>query len=77
LQEWDVYANPLTFPPAEILQAGMHPTLQYLRDYEAMLLRQTIAGMAAGVGGFTALLLAGLKLRQRRMYGKKKKKNSA
>lgn len=37
LQKWDVYANPLAFPPAELIaQQGMQPARTYLRDYEAL-----------------------------------------
>jgi len=73
LEEWDIYANPLTFPPAEILQMGMNPTLSYLRDYEAMLLMQILLGIAVVGGGIIILVLVRLKLLQRRRVGKKKR----
>lgn len=74
LEEWDVYANPLIFPTADILQAGMKPTLSYLRDYEAMILREKITNFVGAIGVFSILALIGLKLRKRRDYQKKKVK---
>jgi len=59
--------------PSEITSQGIPATLAYLRDYESMLMRQTIASIAAGVGGIAGLILA-FRWRQRRGLGEKKKR---
>ena len=63
----------LTFPPPEIQAQGTQAILAYLRDYQAMLVRQTIASIAAGIGGLAMLILA-FRWRQRRGLGEKKKR---
>lgn len=60
-----LHASPLTFPPPEIQRQGAQVMVAYLRDYKAMLIRQTIAGIAAGVGAISGLTLA-FRWRQRR-----------
>jgi hypothetical protein len=65
--------NPLTFPPPDIVAQGTPAILAYLRDYEAMLMRQTIAGIAAGVGGIAGVMLA-FRWRQQRGLQEKKKR---
>ena len=65
--------DPLTFPPPEIISQGTAVTLAYLRDYEAMLIRQTIAGIATGVGAIAGVLLA-FRWGQRHGLNKKKKR---
>lgn len=58
---------------ARITSQGTAATLAYLRDYEAMLMRQTIAGIAIGVGAFAGVILA-FRWRQRRGLQEKKKR---
>jgi len=65
--------NTLSFPSQEIQQRGVPSMLAYLRDYEAMQMRQTIAGIAAGVGAIAEVILA-FRWRQRRGLGEKKKR---
>lgn len=73
LIQLSLYNTPLTFPPPEIVQQGTPAILAYLRDYQAMMLCQTIAGIAAGVGGIAVLML-GFRWRQRRGLRREKKK---
>lgn len=73
LQTFLFYMPAVTFPPQEITKYGMDSTLTYLRDYEAMLMRQTIAAIAAGIGGIALLILA-FRWRQRRGLSEKKKR---
>jgi hypothetical protein len=63
----------LTFPPPEVTSQGTEATLAYLRDYEAMQARQTLAAIAGGVGTIAGVLLA-FRWRQRREQGAKKKR---
>ena len=72
-QLYTLTTPPMTFPPLEIQQLGTKATVAYLRDYEAMLVRQMIASIAAGVGAVTGVTLA-LRWRQRRGLGEKKKR---
>ena len=65
--------NPLTFPPPEIVAQGTPAILAYLRDYEAMLMRQTVAGIMAGMGSIAIVMLA-FRWRQRRGLSEKKKR---
>ena len=65
--------GPLPFIPLEIQQQSTEGMLAYLRDYEAMQARQTIAGIAAGVGAMAGLMLA-FRWRQRRGLSEKKKR---
>jgi len=58
LRQFDLTGTLLTFPPHDIVAQGTPAILTYLRDYEAMLMRQTIAGMAAGIGGIAGVMLA-------------------
>jgi len=67
------FTPPVTFPPLESQRHGTPTILAYLRDYEAMLMHQTIASIAAGVGGIVGLILA-FRWRQRRSLGEKKKR---
>ena len=66
--------NPITFPPLEIQRKDQPDMLAYLRDYHAMLVRQTIVAIAAGIGGIITLTLA-FRWRQRRGLGEKKKRS--
>ena len=52
----------------------MNLTLSYLRDYEAMKLRQTITNIVGVVGVFSILGLIGWMLQKRRRVEKKKVK---
>lgn len=73
LEILEVTYNPMVMPPIDTQAQGTQAILAYLRDYEAMLMRQTIAGIAAGVGGIAALILA-FRWRQRRGLSEKKKR---
>jgi hypothetical protein len=75
LQQLSLYRTHLTFPPPEIMRQGTPAVLAYLRDYHGMMVRQTIAGMAAGVGGIAGLMLA-FRWRQRRGITKRKRKTA-
>lgn len=66
------YTTIMSVPP-EIIAQGTPTILAYLRDYEAMLMRQTIAGIAAGVGGIAGVMLI-FRWRQRRDSTEKKKR---
>lgn len=69
----DFNINTLTFPPPEIVAQGTPAILAYLRDYDAMMVRQTVAGIAAGIGGIAIVMLA-FRWRQRRGLNEKKKR---
>ena len=61
------------FPPSDIIAQSTPAILAYLRDYETMLMRQTLAGIAAGVGGIAGVMLL-FRWRQRRGLHEKKKR---
>lgn len=68
--------TPIVFPPPEIQKQGTQAMLSYLRSQQTLLAhqaRQTIAGIAAGIGAIAAVLLA-FRWRQRRGLGEKKKR---
>jgi hypothetical protein len=72
LQVLDLPAN-ITFPPPDITSQGTFATLQYLRDYPALQLRNI--GLAiAGVVGLVVMFGLGLRWRMR---GSDKKKKAA
>jgi Leucine-rich repeat (LRR) protein len=72
LQVLELEGNPLTMPPADVQQEGIDAMLDYLRNYEAMQMQQTLVGVLAGAGS-VAVLLLGLVVWQRRRSMQKRK----
>jgi Leucine-rich repeat (LRR) protein len=72
LREFYVDNNPFS-PPLEVQKQDIPAILAYIQDYPNLRARQTIAAIAAGIGGITLLILA-FRTRQRRAWGEKKKR---